>query len=135
MLILVVRDTQKAIHLRQGVKLTGLDTETFGRAIDSIVLIHTIFSRQFKEGLWETWQPSAFGGGRAIDMSNRYFTSRRRDTQAASIPFHKDVDPEGILSEIAGADLIHCEENRVLYYEFFASEGEQNERSGIFYLD
>jgi hypothetical protein len=68
-------------------------------------------------------------------MSNRYFTSRRRDTQAVSVPFRKDVDPEGILLQIAGVDLIHCEENRVLYYEFFASEGEQNERSGISHLD
>jgi len=68
-------------------------------------------------------------------MSNRYFTSRRCDAQAASIPFDKDVDPEGILLGIAGADLIHCEENRVLYYEFFAPEGEQKERSGILYLE
>ena len=124
-----------AIHLHQDIKLTGLNTKTFGHAIDSIVFIHTIFSCQFKEGLWETWQPSAFGGSWAIDMSNRYFTSRQHDTQAVSIPFHKDVDPEGILLEIIGADLIHCEENLVLYYEFFASDREQNERSGNFYLD
>jgi hypothetical protein len=135
MLISVVRDIQKAIHLRQGVKLTGLDTETFGRAIDSIVLVHTIFLHQFNDGLWENWQPSAFGSGHAIDISNRYFTSRRRDTQATSIPFHKHVDPEGILLQIAGAELIHCEENWVLYYEFFAAEAEQKERSGIFYLE
>ena len=105
--------------------LTGLDTENFGRAIESIVLIHTVFSRRFKEGLLENWRPSVFGSGHALDVSNRYFTSHRLDTQAISVPFHKDVDPEGILSQIAGAELIHCEENRVLYYEFFAPEGEQ----------
>lgn len=108
--------------------LTGLDTEIFERAVESIVLIHTVFSRQFKEGLWENWRPSIFGSGQALDLSNRYFTSRRVDTQATSVPFRKDVDPEGILSQIAGVELIHCEENRVLYYEFLAPEGEQHER-------
>jgi hypothetical protein len=76
-----------------------------------------------------------FGGGQAIDMSNRYFTLRHHDTQAVTVPFYKDVDPEGILLEIAGVDLTYCQENQLLYYEFFASEGEQNERSGIFHLN
>jgi hypothetical protein len=68
-------------------------------------------------------------------VSNHYFTSRRLDTQATSVPFHKDVDPEGILSQIAGAEFIHCEENHVLYYEFLAPEGEQLERCAAFHLE
>lgn len=124
---------QKAIYLRQCVKLTGFDTEMFNCAVESIVLVHTMFSRLFKEGLFENWQPSAFGGTQAIDMSNRYFTSRRRDPQAVSIPIHKEIDPHGILLELAGDDLVHCAENEVLYYEVLGSGGEQNERL-VYYI-
>ena len=108
-------------------KLTGFDTEIFKQAIESIVFVHTMFSCQFKEGLFENWQPSTFGGGDAIDISNRYFTSRRLDSQALSIPIHKEIDPHGILLELAGDDLIHCVENQVLYYEVLGS-GEENKK-------
>jgi hypothetical protein len=87
-----------------------------------------MFLRQFKDGLFENWQPSAFGGGHAIDTSNRYFTSRCRDLQAESIPIYKDIDPHGILLELSGDDLVHCAENQVLYYEALGSGEEQNER-------
>ena len=100
----------------------------FTRAIESIVLVHTMFSRQFKEGLFENWQPSAFAGRHAIDVSNRYFTSCRRDSEAVSIPIHKEIDPHGILLELARDDLIHCAENQVLYYEVLGSGEEMNER-------
>jgi hypothetical protein len=117
------------MHLRQSVQLVGLGTDTFQRAIESIVHIHTMFSRQFKDGVLETWQPSAFGPAQAIDMSNHYFSSRRQNTQVSSIPFHEHVDPNGYLSELAGADLVHCDENQVQYYELLPPEGETDERS------
>ena len=117
------------MHLRQSVQLVGLGTETFQRAIDSIVFIHTMFSRLFKEGVLETWQPSAFGPALAIDTSNRYFSSGHQNAQALSIPFHEYVDPDGYLSGLAGGDLVHCDENQVRYYELLPPEGEPNERS------
>jgi hypothetical protein len=65
-------------------------------------MIHTFFSCQFREGLLETWQPSAFGEGQALDTSNPH---------VANIPFEEHVDPNWFLSDLTGADLIHCEEN------------------------
>jgi hypothetical protein len=92
-----------------------------------------MFSRQFKEGLFENWQPSVFAGGHAIDVSNHYFTSRRRDSGAVSIPIHKEIDPHGILLELASDDLIHCAENQVLYYEVLGSGEEKTERL-VYYI-
>ena len=121
-LISNVSDPHKAVHLRQSVQLTGLETDTFGCAIESIVLIHTFFSRQFKEGLLEGWKLSVFGESQALDTSNRYFSSRRKNPHVANIPFEEYVDPDRILSDLTGTELIHCEENKVRYFEFMPHE-------------
>jgi hypothetical protein len=108
-----ISDPHKAVHLHQSIQLTGLETDTFERAIESIVLIHTFFSWEFKEGLLKTWQPSVFGGSHALDASNRYFTLRCQNPHVVNIPFNEHVDPDRILSELTGSDLVHCKENRV----------------------
>lgn len=63
-----------------------------------------------------------FGEGQALDTSNRYFSSRRKNPHVANIPFEEHVDPNRFLSDLTGADLIHCEENKVRYFEFVPHE-------------
>ena len=97
--------------------LTGLGTEAFGQAIQSILFIHTMFDRALKDGAIERWQPDTFGSYQAFNTSNRYFSSRRLNGSATPVAFSNMVDPDGILASLAGNDLIHCEENQVHHYE------------------
>lgn len=60
---------------------------------------------------------STFKGFNTVDMGNRYFTARL-DTRADDIiDIGADVDPLGILQKAAGTELVHCEDNQVLYFE------------------
>jgi hypothetical protein len=58
-------------------------------------------------------------------MSNRYFTSRRQNPSAKSLPFYHLVDPNGLLADIAVGDLIHSEENDVKHFEWYLDEENQ----------
>ncbi|KIM91789.1 hypothetical protein PILCRDRAFT_57907, partial [Piloderma croceum F 1598] len=116
------RDTQKNIHLHQVVSLIGLGTDKFKRTIEGTIQIHTIFSRIFKEGMLDHWQPSTFAEHQAIDMANRYFSSRCQHPNAVPIAFHTLVDANRTLSHMAIGDLVHCEENDVHYLELYIDE-------------
>jgi hypothetical protein len=125
---IVYRDSQKNIHLRQAVSLTGLGTEKFERSIDAIIHIHTLFSRTFKDGLLDPWLLSAFKDHNAIDISNRYFTSRRQSPNAVQLPFHNLVDPDRILEGMVDGDIVHSEENDVQYFELDTKNGDTKEK-------
>ena len=54
-----------------------------------------------------------------IDMSNRYLTPLRGTTGSGlveSVPFHKGVDPQNILRDMAKNNHIHTEDNYVAYF-------------------
>jgi hypothetical protein len=114
--------------MRQSVSITGFSTEAFGQAIESITLIHAIFSRVFKDGILEHWQPSTFAEHPVIDTSNRYFASRHQNPSAKSLAFHHLVDPNGILTNIAVGDLIHTEENDVKHFEWYTNDDDNREK-------
>jgi hypothetical protein len=71
----VYRDSWKNIHLQQFASITKFSTEAFGKAIEGIAQIYTIFSHVFKDRILKYWQPSTYMEHPVIDMSNHYFTS------------------------------------------------------------
>jgi len=108
---------EQGIYMRQSVTLTGLGIQSFQAAVDGIIAIHSIFSRQFPHGTLEPWQPSWFLDHHTITASNRYFSEKRLCPCLIPIPFPMNVDPKGILNTMMGEKLIHAEENEVKYYE------------------
>ncbi|KIM90321.1 hypothetical protein PILCRDRAFT_31490, partial [Piloderma croceum F 1598] len=120
--------SQTSIHLRQAVTLTGLGTEKFEQSVDAFIQIHTMFSRIFKDGILDPWLLSAFGDHNAVDISNRYFTSRHQNPTAVQLSFHELVDPDRILVNMAVGDLVHSEENDVQFFELVSKDGDTPER-------
>jgi len=51
-----------------------------------------------------------------LDISTRYFSSRRTDPVSPAIPFEKMEDPYGTLVSLSDENYFHGEDNRVLYY-------------------
>lgn len=111
------REHKKASFLRQTVCVTGLGSDAFDKVIEGINRISDKFERKFPEGTFDCWNPNEFSGHISVEASNRYFTSKRFNRNAVHIGFGKDVDPNGILSGYANSELVHDEDNRVLYLE------------------
>lgn len=108
-------------YLRQGISLTGLGTATFTNALDAAHEIHQQFDRQFEEGVLERWScSSADNASPCIDISNRYLTPAKEAGGTDETPFHKGVDPKGILQSMANGDgsisYMHTEDNQVRYF-------------------
>lgn len=84
--------------------------------------IYGYFDRQFSEGILDSWDCSPEDGNNfpCINVSNRYLTPRKEAPGLEAIPFHKGVDPQGILQDMAKGDglitYIHTEDNVVQFF-------------------
>jgi hypothetical protein len=96
--------------------LTGLGSPSFQWAITSINEIYGIFQRQLPESKLQNWSPGTFRDYPTLELSNRYFTPKKDAPNLEHIPFHKNVDPHGILEAMAHEGYKHTEENAVSYY-------------------
>lgn len=106
--------------LRQTVTLSGLGTPTFDSALRAANEIYGRFDRQFSEGVLEVWASSPVDDNECpcLSLSNRYFTPANEAHGLQAIPFHKGVDPRGILQNMAKGDgkHVHTEDNQVQYF-------------------
>jgi hypothetical protein len=84
--------------------------------------IYGHFDRQFSEGILDSWDHSPVDDNDfpCINLSNRYLTPTNEAHGLEAIPFHKGVDPRGILQSMAKGDglttHIHTEDNQVQYF-------------------
>jgi hypothetical protein len=84
--------------------------------------IYGHFDRQFSEGILDSWDCSPVDDNDfpCLNLSNRYLTPANEAYGLEAIPFHKGVDPRGILQNMAKGDgsttYIHTEENQVQYF-------------------
>lgn len=59
----------------------------------------------------------SYGEYTALELSNRYFSSVKKAMGQKYVPFDKEVDPYGILTNFENGNHVHCESNVVEYYE------------------
>src|ERR1700742_1864814 len=102
--------------LKQGVKLTGLGTPTFGQAMDAVNQMYGMFDRYFPEDTLEAINTGDVSN-QTLDSSNRLLTSTRDAPDAVHRSFTMAVDDSGALEHaVANGDFIHTDDNHVLYY-------------------
>ena len=108
-------------YLQQCIVLTGLGSATFTSALDAAVEIYRHFDHQFSEGILDSWTTSQekYHDTPCFDISNRYLTPAK-DAMGQDTPFHKGVDPQGILHGMANSNgtcsYMHTEDNQVQYF-------------------
>lgn len=84
--------------------------------------IYGHFDRQFTEGILDSWDRSPVDDNDfpCISLSNRYLTPANEAHGLEATPFHKGVDPKGILQNMAKGDglttHVHTEDNQVQYF-------------------
>ncbi|KAF8230718.1 hypothetical protein L208DRAFT_1280606, partial [Tricholoma matsutake] len=109
-------------YLRQAVSITGLDTSAFARAVSAAQEIYGKFDWQFTDGTMMLWATSDVNQGQAecLDIANHYFTLKQSTQGLSSIAFQKEVDPHGVLANMAVGDAvhsyIHMDDNEVQYF-------------------
>ncbi|KZT23616.1 hypothetical protein NEOLEDRAFT_1069191, partial [Neolentinus lepideus HHB14362 ss-1] len=103
--------------LRQSIRLTGFSDKMFQRNVDGIQYISRHLSRLFKEGSVTEWQPSDFDGHQALDISNRYFMTRKHNSTDLDVPFAATVDPHGFLEKLTDNQWTHTDDNKVTYHQ------------------
>lgn len=106
---------KKPQYLKQGISLTGLGTPSFQKAIDNVYNLFAIFARNVPQGKLQLWSPQEHDGVKALDLSNRIFTSRRDDPTGKAIAMGPLIDPGEKLLSLAGDSLFYGEENVVAY--------------------
>jgi hypothetical protein len=72
----------------------------------------------FPEGTMQKWENSSYEGHIATEFNARYFTNRSDTQNEANLPFLEGVDPDGVLAELRGHDLIHGADNQVTYSSY-----------------
>lgn len=99
-------------------KLSGLSTPAFSKAVENISAIDSILSRNFKEGSWDKWMPvEGQNKDLTISISNRLFTPAQHSGSCTSEPIPFNVDPAGILQDTVNrGKLKYLEDNIVEYH-------------------
>ncbi|KAF8416928.1 hypothetical protein L210DRAFT_3581592 [Boletus edulis BED1] len=113
----VPRKMNAARYLRQAVTLAGLGTSIFESAIETVRGAHTHLARNYSAGRVTPWNPERFRGQDILEISNRYLTSRYRQSPSPVVAFQRGVDPKNILARLASDQYDHLEENQVMYYK------------------
>ena len=79
--------------------------------------IRIIFDQEINSDQLTNYSSTTSNGYPSIDASNRYFTPKRDVSHDDHLQYPKVVDPRGVLSSIAGHDLVYAPENVVEYYQ------------------
>jgi hypothetical protein len=111
-----LKHAHKQAYLRQSIQLTGLNVPSFNLCVENLVKIHGKFSRKLTVDGFEPFKVDSFGSFSCLNLSTRYFTSRKDDPQNPAVPFSPAVDPKGILASMSTTTYFHGEDNQVLYY-------------------
>ncbi|PBK91035.1 hypothetical protein ARMGADRAFT_1082268 [Armillaria gallica] len=137
-LLPITRETmgmkEKLRFLSQSIMITGFGRQSFDHTIKAIKEIQCTGKREFHQGQLQEWLPSKFQGHDAIEMSNQYFRAQSKSEQEIGTPIGQDMDPRGVLAQLAGSNLIHMEENNVNYYRGLI-EGSKKRQVGSIHIN
>lgn len=97
--------------------MIGPNSEIFQQARNSIVRAQEMFSRHFKDGKLDLWEPTVLFDEVGITCSNRYFQHRGDTLPEDIVAFDDNVDPNHTLATAAADDFLHTIHNRVEYFE------------------
>lgn len=99
--------------------MAGLDTPTFGKALNAIADVHTSLGRAVGiHNMQECGMVGVVHNMRVIELSNRYLKPRSSTSAEDEVKLSSAIDPYGYLASAASSlGLYHSEENVVQYYE------------------
>ena len=109
-------DKGDARFLKQVIRLTGFGSDDFEKAVEGIANIATFMGEHLERGDIESWRPERFRCWKALELGNRYFVHQNSEGDMIPVPLPSSIDPDGVLTALAGDEWVHTEENEVSYY-------------------
>ncbi|THU92643.1 hypothetical protein K435DRAFT_671786, partial [Dendrothele bispora CBS 962.96] len=104
------------LYLRQHVGITGLGLAYMTHAVENLHQIFASFQRTLNQEELTPWtSDNSYQPFEGVTANCRYFTAGTNASTRQSIPFQKDIDPEGVLRQMLQDGIVHKEENAVLY--------------------
>ncbi|KAK7018721.1 hypothetical protein VNI00_018281 [Paramarasmius palmivorus] len=104
------------IHLQQRILLSGFNTTTFADALQGLNHVDNILRLNVRDDSPPKSTPHKYGYP-SIEITNRYFTSKRLANEEDHIGIPLDIDPNGILEGLRGDSLVYTADNAVQYYQ------------------
>ncbi|KAF7985429.1 hypothetical protein HWV62_5153 [Athelia sp. TMB] len=114
------RHGDSARFLEQSVTLVGGGSPGFSTAVDGIFNIAETLSRH--DPAMAPWIPTTHEGQMQVTTGNRLFTWQREPETLQSIPVDPSIDPFGSISNLAGKEYVHTEENVVQFFKYAKDE-------------
>ncbi|PBK59613.1 hypothetical protein ARMSODRAFT_1027244 [Armillaria solidipes] len=109
---------KRAMYLRQGISITGYGSLTFGRAIEAVSSIYTLFSRDIGERNMANVECIGMHQGfQSLSSSNCYLTRRDQADDLAEVLIPPAMDPHRHLEEAAGEKYVYTDDNEIFCYE------------------
>ncbi|KAF7976038.1 hypothetical protein HWV62_7938 [Athelia sp. TMB] len=116
-------------YMKQSVRLMGFGSEHFKNVIDGLANIAIFMGENLARGDIESWTPARYRSWQAIELTNRYFVHQSSEGDMVSIPLTAEIDPDGVLSRLAGDEWVHSEENHVGYFRHHIKDGKSKYNS------
>ncbi|KAH6902958.1 hypothetical protein BKA70DRAFT_1228126 [Coprinopsis sp. MPI-PUGE-AT-0042] len=114
-------DMRARRFLRQSVKVSGLGTAQFAKAVANLEVAHLTASNSFVDGRLQDYEPAVHNSFQAIEAGARYFTLKKDDECVEGVvSFADGVDPHGGLAQLMSNNCVHTEDNQVDYFESIA---------------
>ncbi|KAF7976992.1 hypothetical protein HWV62_4912 [Athelia sp. TMB] len=114
------RNSDSARFLEQSITLIGCGSAKFNSAVNGIFNIAEFLSRHIP--VMSPWLPATSEGQIQVNIGNRLFTRQREANQHESMPVDQSIDPFGSLSNLAGKDYVHTDDNVVRYFKLIKDQ-------------
>ncbi|KAF7968166.1 hypothetical protein HWV62_31706 [Athelia sp. TMB] len=107
----------EARFMKQSIRLTGFGCKQFQQAVNSAANLVAFMGQNMDDGSIEQWAPVRFQAWPALEFSNRYFVHQNTEGDMVPVAYSENMDPDGVLAEMAGEDWVHTADNQVSFYK------------------
>ncbi|KAF7974570.1 hypothetical protein HWV62_11940 [Athelia sp. TMB] len=102
--------------MKQSVRITSFGSKLFEDAVQSASKLANFISTDIGGEPSSDWVPARFQKWSALEFSNRYFVHQNSEGDMERAEFGSLIDPDGVLSAIAGEEWVHTEDNQVKFF-------------------
>ncbi|KIJ10433.1 hypothetical protein PAXINDRAFT_16587 [Paxillus involutus ATCC 200175] len=105
-------------HIKQSITLAGFGVVQFNQGYKWIQVLGIPLARNYVKGALLPFQGNKMFDQPALNIGNRYFTSRDRVDNQPTVQFGPSIDPQGIPACMSGSNFMHVEDNVVEFFQF-----------------
>lgn len=111
--------------LSQSICVTGFGCDSFQQAHNGGMVVAEQLGSHLADDSLPSWKAKSFHEHDGMQASNRYYSYKKNNNKSPVVAFAHNVDPFQTLSEMAGDDFEHTQDNEVDYLVCLQTEGQK----------